>query len=924
MQATWSKILVPVTVVGLALLETLGFDSRRPESHVSSYSAVKAVSKEEIMISPEDTTKKKKTPPPPKKEVIDWGDDDDLFLTADSPADTIPAITARDTMKVPDSLKLTDPFLYQWYVAVKDSLVHRIVVDSLKKDGDSLIWPVIDSLYLRDSATVAKEKYDRWYNSLSKAERKRVDYQKKLPKLLHEQDSILARKDSIRKAKDSIIETTPRILDTPFLPDSLQYKRFVSWRHDREFNRIETFEWDTTFNYHFNDYPFRKEDVGAAWLGMAGSAVQTFNFLKRDKTESVSFYEPYESWTYTPSSLPMYNTKTPYTELMYYGTLLSPSMKESNNLRLFTTQNILPQLNIALEYKRYGGSGILNNESTDNRTSVVSGNWLGKRYVAHAGLIHNTIKRKENGGVRDNMWVRDTLVEVREIDVNLNSSANEYKKNTIFFDQSYRIPFVFIKKFQDRKIVKAELAYRDSVTATGDSAAIADMDTLLLGNAARREAYYASLDTLDDITTAFIGTSSEYSVYNKIYTDEISASDASGSAFFNNNFFINPRKSVDSLHMMKLDNKIFLRVQPWSEDGVISKIEGGIGDRFLSHYMASPGGYIRNNSNVRWNSLYAYAGVEGKLLNSIEWNALGEYTFLGDQINDMFIGANAKMTLHPFRRHKKSPVVIKAAFETSLKEPDWFQQHMYTNHYMWDNSFSKTSLSKINGSIDIPKWRLSAGGGYSLVANKVWYDTLGMARQCGDAVSVITGYLRKDFALFNDFLHLDNSVLVQYSSNQEVIPLPLVALNLKYFIQFNIVRKDVMQMQIGANTRMTTKWYAPSYNPVSGTFMAQNEYQYGYCPIFDLFMNVQWKRACIFVKWENAGRGWPMKKRDYFSAHHYISTDRQIKVGIYWPFYVMSGTQKTMSSKAGSGMSGGSGGGGGFGGLTSSLGRGGR
>ena len=122
-------------------------------------------------------------------------------------------------MKVPDSLKLTDPFLYQWYVAVKDSLVHRIVVDSLKKDGDSLIWPVIDSLYLRDSATVAKEKYDRWYNSLSKAERKRVDYQKKLPKLLHEQDSILARKDSIRKAKDSIIETTPRILDTPFLPE---------------------------------------------------------------------------------------------------------------------------------------------------------------------------------------------------------------------------------------------------------------------------------------------------------------------------------------------------------------------------------------------------------------------------------------------------------------------------------------------------------------------------------------------------------------------------------------------------------------------------------------------------------------------------------------------------------------------------------
>ncbi len=58
--------------------------------------------------------------------------DEDFDLFAIPPEDTMPKVYARDTMKVPDSLKLTDPFLYEWYVAVKDSFTHRLVVDSLK------------------------------------------------------------------------------------------------------------------------------------------------------------------------------------------------------------------------------------------------------------------------------------------------------------------------------------------------------------------------------------------------------------------------------------------------------------------------------------------------------------------------------------------------------------------------------------------------------------------------------------------------------------------------------------------------------------------------------------------------------------------------------------------------------------------------
>jgi hypothetical protein len=169
-------------------------------------------------------------------------------------------------------------------------------------------------------------------------------------------------------------------------------------------------------------------------------------------------------------------------------------------------------------------------------------------------------------------------------------------------------------------------------------------------------------------------------------------------------------------------------------------------------------------------------------------------------------------------------------------------------------------------------------------------------------MSVLTGELRKDFQIGN--FHLDHKALFQLSSNEEVMPLPLVALNLRYYLQFDVV-KNAMQMQIGANAWYTTKWYAPAYNPVIGVFHNQKRAEYGDCPYVDVFANIQWKRVSIFVKFENANMGWPNKKADYFTADGYIRTQRAVKFGITWPFWTLPGknTSTGMSSTSASGGS---------------------
>ena len=79
--------------------------------------------------------------------------------------------------------------------------------------------------------------------------------------------------------------------------------------------------------------------------------------------------------------------------------------------------------------------------------------------------------------------------------------------------------------------------------------------------------------------------------------------------------------------------------------------------------------------------------------------------------------------------------------------------------------------------------------------------------------------------------------------------------------------------------------------------------KFGNCPYIDLFVNIQWKRASIFIKYMNANMGWPNKSADYFTAAGYISTQRAIKFGIAWPFYVQPGKPGTGGGKGSAGAS---------------------
>jgi len=642
------------------------------------------------------------------------------------------------------------------------------------------------------------------------------------------------RRERKKAYRDSVTQNKPRILETFALPDSLYYKRVLRWTHDQGTNKITMQEIDTSYNYHFFDLPLYKNDADAIYLGTAGSAAMQTNYFNRHDFDIAPFFTPYMDYSYTPESMPMYNTKSPYTVLAYWGNPFSVTTREEDDLNLMTTQNITPELNITFAYERYGSNGMLNNEKTDDRTFSIGSNYLGKKYEMHFGFMGQSVTRSENGGLKDPFWVCDTTVDTKSIEVNLSNANTALKRRTLFLTQSLAVPLNFFRK---------------------------NRDSLAVGEG----------------TVIYLGHSFEWSKYTKLYTDEIGASDTDARAFYRDQFNIYQTSSHDSLAVNRLENKLFVTLQPFAPDAFISTINAGIGAQSLKLYSFSPNDFVTGVKPVSQFNTYVYGNADGRIKKYFAWDAKAKLNLTGYYSGDFDIQGNVRFSFFPIR----DGIHLTGHIESALKTPHPFQKSVYFNHHIWDYDLKKSSESRITGELSIPRFKLKAFVGYAIITDMLYYDETATICQATSPTHVLSAYLTEDIKLGP--LHLDHRVLYQTTSDATVLPLPKLTLNLRYYVQFPVV-KNVMTMQIGANGIMYTKYNLQAYEPDLGVFYNQNSQEWGNNPYVDAFVNIQWKNACLFAKYCNVLH--PFTKGDYFSAFNYIRPTDLFKFGLYWPFYV--------------------------------------
>jgi hypothetical protein len=181
----------------------------------------------------------------------------------------------------------------------------------------------------------------------------------------------------------------------------------------------------------------------------------------------------------------------------------------------------------------------------------------------------------------------------------------------------------------------------------------------------------------------------------------------------------------------------------------------------------------------------------------------------------------------------------------------------------------------------VPHINAEIGISHIMTSDKIYYDSLSLPTQFDGSVNVTGLYVRKDFTLGK--LHLNHRVLFQWSSQQEVVPVPQVSLMAQYYLQFNVV-KDVLKVQLGLDGFYNSSYYGFGYNPATAQFYNQREKELGQYPYGDFFVNAKWKRMRILVKYQHFNEGM-FKNRNSFTVLHYPMNRPMLKLGFSWEFY---------------------------------------
>ncbi len=626
-------------------------------------------------------------------------------------------------------------------------------------------------------------------------------------------------------------DTTKRKIRKPlesyFFDDSTRKRPNFAWHIDTYRNKVEFTDIDTLINRFELDYPYLRKGVGDAYQGNLGGATIPLNYFDRPQYRNFNFAQSYNTYFWFPDKVNFYNVKKPFTHLSYF--MAGQKKYNEESFWLTHAQNISPSSGFNIDYRSQGTRGIYNWQKGRAKDLSMAFSHTGKKYSIHAGYIFNTINNKENGGVQNDRDITDTIFELPEnVPVRLQDARMVLKNNTYYVIQSYGIP---LRKLTDEDF------------------------------------------SIADRSSVFFGHSFQYSRWSRKYTDT-----RSQSGDYYENWYVNPTSTYDSIFETLISNRLFIQLQPWDREGVIGVIDGGIGMDNHYYYQFRQGDYLTGKvKGIRKTGYYVYGSVDGKIKRYFDWGGNIQFHPFGYRSGDMSIGAKASISAFI----KGNPITLTGKFSYDRRSPDYWSEEFYSNHYAWSNSFSKENETRIEATLNIPSWGLEAGAAQSVVKNKIYYDARSMPAQETGNVSVSGLYARKDFRLGG--FHLNHRVLLQWSTSQEVIPVPLASAFLSYYFEFDVV-KSVLRLQVGLDGRYNTPYYAFGYNPALSQFYNQREKEIGGYPMVDVFVNAKWKRMRILLKLEHLNDNL-FGDRNYFTLLHYPQNKRVLKLGFSWSFY---------------------------------------
>lgn len=498
--------------------------------------------------------------------------------------------------------------------------------------------------------------------------------------------------------------------------------------------------------------------------------------------------------------------------------------KKEQNLHIDHSQNISSWFNVGLRFRYINSPGFYNNQKNDDKNFVFKTRFQTKnyRYMVLANYIHNKLKLEENGGiVYDTVFEDNTENTRKNIATNLNTAKNTMKENTYAIKQYFKL----------------SKRPRFIIPKTNDTIAQSERKKISLGN---------------------IALSSIYSRITHLYNMDLQD---------NNGFYMH---TFDSLN-------------PTYDSTFISKLENE-----FSWTNADNAKQQLLTFNFAIKYLYAETTIDTIKRFYSQLIPSGEMSFtLSDKLKlqfhadivtgNSYVGnynLNGKLSF--FSKFGNLEYKITNALQDAAR----FYIFYSSNNFQWDNDFRKQSylINEFNYRYN----NLLAGFNLINIGSFVYFDSLGIPNQLGEGngLSIFNVHLRKLFKAGN--WSFDGRVIYQTASKTEAIRIPEFIGDLSIYFTKDLFKQAAI-LQTGVDAKYNTSYYAYDYMPATRSFYIQNKKSVGNYIYADIFLNLQIKRARLFLKYINIGS--LFNYYSYYTVTSYPMKDSGFRFGISWMFY---------------------------------------
>ncbi|MBQ6191614.1 MAG: putative porin [Bacteroidaceae bacterium] len=622
-------------------------------------------------------------------------------------------------------------------------------------------------------------------------------------------------------------------------------------------------------------------------------------YFNRDNTsDEFLFLQPFSFFRGSLQDFRYTNTKSPITNLAYHSCGNRQTGEDRVRAYFATNINKLAGLGLKIDYSY--GVGYYYAQPSSMFGSTFYGYYRGDRYNLHAYIGINHMKMGENGGIEDDRYIEDPLslgqsYSPGNIPTVLDQTWNRNHEQHYYLTHRYNLGFTRL------------LEVPDSLKPTPPSSAelLADLpdsvQTVLREDSlARRIAVDSLLQVWNDkqlVPKEFIPVTSIIHTFDVSNLKHEYLSHYTTKGYYTNLYYGDGNKMEDMTRAFSVRNTFGIALREgfnkWAAMGITL-----FGTHKLRTYqlMNGDGGTTRYTEND--------VSVGGELARTqgsrFHFNTSAEVWLIGEHLGDLNVDGKSDLSL---RLGKRDTLLADVHVGFMHRMPSFFFRHYHSQVAWWDhNDLSREVRLKVDGTLRLKKFGTKLQIGFENVSNYTYFGMQNTLREgrnpdsmlptdFSHAVNVMQAGSVQVFGatLAQDLnwkaIHWDNQVSYQTSSNQDALPLPKLNIYTNLYLLFRIGIAKVLRVQIGADMRYFTSYYAPDYSPAIQQFAVQDanyeRMKIGNYPIIGAYANLHLKHCRIYVsaRHVNAGSG------HSFLVPHYPINPMTIHFGLSWNFF---------------------------------------